>query len=174
MVQQRYVFKYHEECSSWLKSHKTGYEYCASPPIAMVKAYEYPKGPPVEPLPKEQQIETVAALSKRGEYVYEQVCTSCHQDNGMGDGVNFPPLAGSHEYFADKQVHAGIIVNGLQGKIEVQGKEYNGVMAAWGALDDYDIAAVATYERGAWGNADAWESPDDVLVTIADVKAVRQ
>jgi mono/diheme cytochrome c family protein len=79
----------------------------------------------------------------------------------------FPPLAGSGDYYGDAQNHAKIIVHGLQGLIVVQGQEYNGVMAEHGSkLTDYDIAAVATYERNSWGNADG-------IVVPADVAAVR-
>ena len=44
----------------------------------------------------------------------------------------------------------------------MQGVAYNGAMPPQGALSDYDIAAVATYERHSWGNNDGIVLPDDV------------
>ena len=91
---------------------------------------------------------------------------ACHQADGKGLPGSFPPLAGAGEYYGDPQNHARIIVHGLQGEIEVLGVKYNGAMPAQGNLSDYDIAAVATYVRNAWGN-------DDGIVTPEDVQAVR-
>ena len=63
----------------------------------------------------------------------------------------------------DAANHARIIVHGLSGPIEVQGVAYNGSMPPQGGqLSDYDIAAVATYERHAWGNNDGIVTPDVV------------
>jgi mono/diheme cytochrome c family protein len=74
----------------------------------------------------------------------------------------FPPLAGSGGYYGSPENHARIIVHGLQGSIVVQGVTYNGAMPAQGQLSDYDIAAVATYERSSWGNNDGIVMPEDV------------
>jgi len=57
-------------------------------------------------------------------------------------------------------------VHGLQGEIVVLGTTYNSAMPPQGTLSDYDIAAVATYERHSWGN-------NDGIVLPADVAAVR-
>ena len=98
----------------------------------------------------------------RGEVVYGQVCAACHQGTGLGVAGAFPPLAGAGEYYGDPQNHARIIVHGLQGEIVVLGTTYNGAMPPQGSLSDYDIAAVATYERHSWGNNDGIVLPDDV------------
>lgn len=60
-----------------------------------------------------------------------------------------------------------IILHGLTGPIEVAGQTFSAAMPPWGGiLSDQDIAAVATYVRGAWGNKAA-------PITTARVKKVR-
>jgi mono/diheme cytochrome c family protein len=161
-VNDRYPHKYKEgECSSWLHSAKTGHKYCASP--AFVAEVEMP--PQAVEKVDETKVDK-ASLMARGEVVYGQVCAACHQANGQGVPGAFPPLAGAGEFYGDAQNHAKIIVHGLQGEIVVLGTTYNSAMPPQGTLSDYDIAAVATYERHSWGN-------DDGIVLPADVAAVR-
>ena len=93
--------------------------------------------------------------------IFSGTCAACHQEDGKGIPGTYPPLAAS-DYLPDAAGHAGIIVNGLSGEITVNGTKYNGAMAAFGALNDYNIAAVATYERNSWGNALGLVLPDDV------------
>ena len=63
----------------------------------------------------------------------------------------------------DCQKHAGMVINGLNGEIVVDGVTYNGVMTPQGELlDDLKIAAVLTYERNSWGNDFGDCSPADV------------
>ena len=162
-VAERYAFRHKTECQSWLYSAQTGFRYCASPPVELAPLED--DSPGFEGM--DDGPTDLAALSERGEVVYAQLCSTCHQAEGEGMAGQFPPLAGSGDYYGDAQNHAKIIVHGLQGPIVVQGQEYNGVMAEHGSkLSDYDIAAVATYERNSWGNADG-------IVLPADVAAVR-
>jgi len=161
-VQQRYPHIYkQEQCSSWLKSYSTGHRYCASP--AFIVGVEAPAA-------AVEEVDTTktdkASLMARGEVVYSQTCQACHQANGQGMQGAFPPLAGAGEFYGDAQNHARIIVHGLSGEITVKGVTYNSAMPPQGTLSDYDIAAVATYERHSWGN-------DDGVVLPDDVKAVR-
>jgi mono/diheme cytochrome c family protein len=161
-VQARYPHIYKQTtCASWLTSSSTGHRYCASP--AFEVAVEVPKvaGPKID----ETKVDK-ASLMARGETVYGEVCAACHQAAGTGVAGAFPPLAGAGGYYGDAANHAKIIVHGLQGEIVVLGTTYNGAMPPQGALSDYDIAAVATYERHSWGN-------NDGIVLPADVKAVR-
>ena len=157
-VQQRYPHIYKQsKCSSWLKSYKTGQAYCASPYFAVEVEV------PAAPAPKVDETKTdKASLMAHGEQIYGNVCAACHQANGLGVPGAFPPLAGAGDYYGDPQSHARIIVHGLNGEIVVKGETYNGAMAPHGHLSDYDIAAVATYERFSWGNNDGIVMPDDV------------
>jgi len=167
-VAAAYSHKVTVPCPSWLISHKSGFRYCASMvdkvqvPVNMGAAM--PKAGTAEPV-DETKIDK-DSLMVRGEQVYGEVCVACHQGSGEGVAGAFPPLAGSGEYYGDAQNHARIIVHGLQGEIVINGTKWNGVMPPQGTLSNYDIAAVATYERHSWGN-------DDGVVLPEDVQAVR-
>ena len=157
-VGERYTFRYNGECSSWLYSSQTGFRYCASPAISFPTASG--AGPAFEGM--EEGPTDMASLKERGEVIYNQFCKTCHQADGNGTPGAFPPLAGSGDYYGDAQNHARIIIEGLSGPIEVQGQSYNGIMVPHDHLTDYDIAAVATFERNSWGNADGIVLPEDV------------
>lgn len=107
-------------------------------------------------------------LMELGEKVYLSggsggvACSTCHQANGEGLPPSFPPLKGQGEFMGDCKTHAGYVINGLQGEIEVGGVKYNGVMPAQANLSDLEIAAVITYERMSWGNDFGMCSPADV------------
>jgi mono/diheme cytochrome c family protein len=94
-------------------------------------------------------------------------CATCHQMDGKGVAT-FPPLAGSSWVQGDEKRPIRIVLHGLQGKIRVDGKEYNGVMPGLGKqLSDEEIAAVLTYIRSSWGNS----AP---AITAETVRAVRE
>ena len=100
------------------------------------------------------------ALIKRGAQVYNK-CIGCHQGNGLGDGSNYPPLAGSEWVTGDNQQLAMIILHGLKGNISVNGQMWTGKqMPAQGAgMTAQDLAAVMTYVRNSWGNTADIVSP---------------
>jgi len=109
-----------------------------------------------------------AAAAAQGKKVYETVCGICHGVDGMGKPNQAPPLAGS-EWVITGGFHrlAQIPLNGLNGSLQVEGKDWNLNMAPMGAnLSDADLAAVLTYIRTSWGNKAG-------AVTADDVKAVR-
>ncbi|HTV01815.1 MAG TPA: c-type cytochrome, partial [Luteitalea sp.] len=87
-----------------------------------------------------------------GAKVYETYCVSCHQRDAKGDGARFPPLAGTNWVTGNKQRLISIVVHGLNGEIEVEGRRYNDVMPAHGFLTDDQIAQVLTYLRQNFGN----------------------
>lgn len=104
-------------------------------------------------------------LMARGQQVYTEYCKTCHQANGQGLGAVYPPLAKS-DYLKSTPMPQIIkeVVNGKSGKIKVNGKEYNGVMAPLPKkYTDEDIASVITYVYNSFGNAGP-------TVTVADVK----
>ena len=87
-----------------------------------------------------------------GSILYHTYCASCHQGDGKGDGNRFPPLAGSDWVTGDEKRLIGILLNGLQGEIKVNGKSYNGLMPQTSHLDDHAIASILTYIRTRFGN----------------------
>jgi len=128
--------------------------------------------------------EEVAALNVTGPTdvralglaVYNKpTCVTCHQPTGLGVPGQFPPLAGS-EWVNEKEPGRliRIVLNGLQGPITIEGKEFNGSMTPWGAdppvgLTDEEIAAVLTFVR----QNKEWHN-DAPPVTPEQVKAVRE
>jgi mono/diheme cytochrome c family protein len=115
------------------------------------------------------------ALAKADGAAVYQRCFACHQSNGGGVAGVFPPLAGH----AGKLVAAGrsfpikVVLFGLKGEIEVEGKKYNGVMPPLGdQLKDEEIAAVLNYVLSSWGNGKLLPKGHKEI-TPAEVKAVR-
>lgn len=108
-----------------------------------------------------------AVWAARGERVYGNNCSSCHQGNGAGLAGVFPPLKGNPAVLdADPTDHINAILHGLAGKA-IDGVNYPTPMPPFGAiLDDADIAAVVNHERTQWGN-------DAPLVSADGVAALR-
>jgi mono/diheme cytochrome c family protein len=66
-----------------------------------------------------------------------------------------------------------VILFGLEGEIEVEGKKYNGAMPAFGnQLKDDEIAAALNYVLASWGN-DKMLPKGHKEYTAAEVKALR-
>jgi mono/diheme cytochrome c family protein len=113
-------------------------------------------------------------------------CQACHQAGGEGVEGTYPPLRGSEWVTGDPETVVRILLHGAQGSMEVQGKAYNQAMPAWKHLKDDQLAAVATYVRGSWGNTAAPVSVETVAAvraatsgrtqpwTMADLKRARQ
>lgn len=98
---------------------------------------------------------------ERGKTIYETNCMACHQAKGQGIPGAFPPLAKSDYLNKNKQDVIRAVINGLTGKLVVNGKEYNGVMPPWD-LSDEDVANVLTFVYNSWGNDGSQVLPNDV------------
>lgn len=96
-----------------------------------------------------------ATLMAEGKAVYANYCSACHRDNGAGMPPAFPALKGGKLVLGPAKGHIERILHGK-----------DAMQAFAGILDDRQIAAVATYERNAWGN-------DSGVVQPAQVKALR-
>jgi mono/diheme cytochrome c family protein len=111
--------------------------------------------------------DTARASIERGKKVYEKTCLACHQANGSGvPGMN-PPLKKTKYILGDKKALIGILQNGLDEEIEINGKYFNNPMPAQAQLTDQEMADVLTYARNSFGN-----SADPV--TVAEVKMWRK
>ena len=95
-------------------------------------------------------------LFERGAKIFTSQCAACHQASGLGVPGVYPPLAASEWVTGHQETLARILINGMNGPVEVAGKSYNGNMPAFGPnglnLKPKDIAAVLTYIRQDWGN----------------------
>ncbi|MBL7871414.1 MAG: PQQ-dependent sugar dehydrogenase [Cyclobacteriaceae bacterium] len=87
-----------------------------------------------------------------GGKIYEAYCAPCHQFNGKGDGVRFPPLAGANWVTGDKTKLINILLNGYEGSMDVNGITYVGTMPKHDFLTNSEIAEVLTYIRNNFGN----------------------
>ncbi len=87
-----------------------------------------------------------------GEAVYYTYCVNCHQKDGGGATGRFPPLINTDWVNGDKQRLINVILEGMEGAIQINGETYNGVMPQHGFLKDTDIANVLTYIRTNFGN----------------------
>ena len=94
-------------------------------------------------------------------------CTQCHQADAKGVAGTYPPLAGSEWVTGREDVLVRILLNGLNGPIQVKGSAYGGEMPPWSRLNDNQLAAVATYIRKSFGN-------DAAPVDSATVAKIRE
>ncbi len=102
-----------------------------------------------------------------GGQLYGLYCSACHGVDGKGaTGGAFPPLAGSDWIAGNPKRTVAIVLHGLQGPVEVNGKPYNLVMPPQGAaLDDKQIQAILNYVHSSWGNKGA-KVPGDLVRTV--------
>ena len=118
--------------------------------------------------PEETADATQPAASENplGEKIYKQYCFACHQMDGNGVPGTFPPITETEWVNGDKERLITLVINGMEGPIEVKGETYNSVMTPHGFLSDEEIAAVLTYVRSNFGN-------NSSAVTVEEVQQVR-
>jgi mono/diheme cytochrome c family protein len=87
-----------------------------------------------------------------GEKIFSLYCATCHQKDGKGASGRFPPLVGTDWVTGDKKRLINILLNGLEGAIEVNGETYINAMPQHSFLSDEEIANVLTYIRQNLGN----------------------
>ena len=97
-----------------------------------------------------------------GKQLFTGTCSVCHQANGEGLPNVFPPLAKSDFLAADPKRAMSIVTHGLNGKIKVNGHEYDSVMPPMSQLTDDEVANILTYVINSWGNPGGQFSKDDV------------
>jgi cytochrome c551 len=88
----------------------------------------------------------------RGEELYRQHCSNCHQKDGTGLGLLFPPLNKSD--YLDKNLDGVLCLmrHGKSGELIVNGKNFNKEMKGIETLSDLEIAEIATYIYNTWEN----------------------
>ena len=101
-----------------------------------------------------------------GKKVYDTYCLVCHQQDGAGVPRMNPPLTKTTYVLGDKKRLIGIVLNGMNEEVEIDGNIYTNVMAPQDFLSDQHIADVLTYVRNSFGNKAS-------MVTAAEVKAER-
>lgn len=103
----------------------------------------------------------------RGVQLYNTNCASCHQQNGEGIPMTFPPLKNSATVNSDNpNKHIRTVLFGLKGEA-INGIVYPSEMPAQkDNLTDEQIADIINYERSSWGN-------NGKKITADDVKKIR-
>ncbi len=105
------------------------------------------------------------ALGKR---LFAGNCVSCHQANGQGLPGQYPTLNRSEWVLGNPAWMKRIVLQGLEGPIEVAGQRYNSAMPGLGAkLNDKQVAAIISYVRtnAEWGNDASPVTPEEVAAT---------
>ncbi len=101
-----------------------------------------------------------------GQALFAGTCSVCHQANGNGLAGVFPPLAKSDYLAADPKRAIAAVLNGLSGKLTVNGQAYDSVMPPMNQLNDDEVANILSYVLNSFGNGGG-------RVLTEDVKAVR-
>jgi ubiquinol-cytochrome c reductase cytochrome b subunit len=107
---------------------------------------------------------TSSAASQAGAQVYAQNCSSCHGAQGQGQPGAIPPLAGNPFVTGDPKAVIGVVLDGKQGPLTVNGQQYNSMMPAWKqTLSAEQIADVISFIRsGLPGNHASAVTPAQV------------
>jgi nitrite reductase (NO-forming) len=103
---------------------------------------------------------------EKGKQVYMGLCFACHQPDGKGLPMAFPPLANSDFLLADRDRAIRIVLKGLSGPVTVNGVTINSIMPPQEAvLTDAQIADVLTFVFNSWGNKGDPFTADHVKAT---------
>lgn len=98
-----------------------------------------------------------AKIFAHGRSIYLTICASCHGNDGKGLPRFAPPLVRSEWVLGDTRRLTLILLHGLEGPIEVNGKKYDSPeilpeMPSFASTSAEDLAAVMTYIRKEWGH----------------------
>ncbi|MDG2169895.1 MAG: c-type cytochrome, partial [Opitutales bacterium] len=98
------------------------------------------------------------ALFAKGQTIYGSLCASCHGANGEGMTMLAPPLVNSEWVTGHPDRLARILLHGLEGSIDVNGKTYQSpkilpAMPPVGMMSNDELAATMTYIRRAWNHS---------------------
>jgi mono/diheme cytochrome c family protein len=89
----------------------------------------------------------------QGEELYIKHCSNCHQKDGKGLGLVYPPVDVSD--YIDSNL-AGVVClmdYGIEGELTVNGKSFNKPMPGIPQLTDLEIAEITTYLYNSWGRS---------------------
>lgn len=86
----------------------------------------------------------------QGELLYKKHCSNCHQTNGTGLGLVYPPLNASDYMEENFEQVLCLTKHGIHGEITVNGKKFIQPMPGVQSLTDLEIAEIATYIYNSW------------------------
>ena len=120
-----------------------------------VKGYSYELTPPDGEAASAIELDEydLSVWKAKGKAEYATVCASCHQASGEGVPGLYPPLKDSEYVIHGEQRVIALLLHGIVGPLQVNGKSYNGAMPAQGAVkNNKAVAQIASYIRNDWGN----------------------
>jgi putative membrane-bound dehydrogenase-like protein len=102
-----------------------------------------------------------------GQAIFSSLCASCHGPDGKGMNLLAPPLAKSDWVTGDPDRLIKILLQGLEGPIEVNGHVYAPpqilpAMPPVAMMSDNEIADTLTFIRRSWGHTADPVRPKDV------------
>lgn len=112
---------------------------------------------------------SISVSADRGRHLFNQKCKNCHGNNGEGIAPAIPPLAKSDWLKNNREGSIKVVLEGLSGKITVNDKEYNAVMAMI-PLKDKEVADVMNYVRKSLNGLAADVTPEEVAKIRATTK----
>jgi mono/diheme cytochrome c family protein len=122
--------------------------------------------------------------SADGQAVFDNSCAFCHQAGGVGVPGQFPRLAGRAGTIAataeGKAFLPKVLLNGMSGRVTVDGQPVLGIMPGFDSLSDDDIAAVLTYVSGLdhapviYGSDDIKKARAEPKMSPTDLAAARE
>jgi cytochrome c551 len=86
----------------------------------------------------------------QGEQLYIKHCSNCHQKDGKGLGLVYPPLENSDYLNNNLDDVICLMRYGISGELIVNGQSYNKPMPGIPTLTDLEIAEIATYIYNTW------------------------
>ena len=101
----------------------------------------------------------------QGEQLYLENCSQCHQADGKGLALLYPPLA-DQELLSRPDRIACAIRYGANGPREISGKIFNQPMAAVENLTDLEVAEIITYLSATWGGSQRIIEADTVQLLV--------
>ena len=105
-----------------------------------------------------------------GAKLYKKHCENCHMPDGSGLEALYPPLAKSDMLESLGIKAACIIKNGLQGKILVNGIEFETGMDPVKDLSDVEITNILNYIHNDWGNKKSFIQLNEVKKSLENCK----
>ncbi|MFN3490203.1 MAG: c-type cytochrome, partial [Emticicia sp.] len=148
-----------------IHAHETAVAHLSGMPVKQAKEIA------IKSALKDKELELFTIGKKI--YAKEGYCGTCHQADGKGlTASGFPPLAGTKWVTGNEERAIKIVLKGLLGQIDVNGKTYPGQVPMTpfeGLLNDKEVAAVLTYVRNSFGNKASAISPEKVKIVRASV-----
>ena len=102
------------------------------------------------------------AMFDAGRDLYLISCGACHQPHGRGQEGLAPPLLNSDWVLGSPERMIRIVLHGLQGPLEIQGKKWELAMPGLAVFEDEQLASVLTYVRREWGHTASPIAPEQV------------